>query len=140
MGKFIGKAILLIGFSLWTMGVTDIVGAYQDRGQRVQLKPDGNRPVTLYSGSYALVIGVSRYTNGWTNLPGVSRMSRLFVRHWGWLDLWLRWSIIPLVSSLIWQSANSFQLEEQVNPTGWLFTLRVMGIRLKHVMDVSWAT
>ncbi|HNH81946.1 MAG TPA: caspase family protein [Acidobacteriota bacterium] len=73
MGKFIGKAILLIGFSLWTMGVTDIVGAYQDRGQRVQLKPDGNRPVTLYSGSYALVIGVSRYTNGWTNLPGVSQ-------------------------------------------------------------------
>ncbi|MCX6278122.1 MAG: SUMF1/EgtB/PvdO family nonheme iron enzyme [Bacteroidetes bacterium] len=43
----------------------------QERGmQPVILKIDG-KTTTLYRQSYALVIGVSKYTSGWPSLPGV---------------------------------------------------------------------
>nr|NQU93244.1 caspase family protein [Bacteroidota bacterium] len=42
----------------------------QQRGfQQISLNIDGQS--TLYSGSHALLIGVSNYTNGWPDLPGV---------------------------------------------------------------------
>ena len=43
----------------------------QQRGfQQINLTVDGQTQA-LYSGSHALVIGVSNYTNGWPDLPGV---------------------------------------------------------------------
>ncbi len=48
--------------------------AAQSRGVGVKIKSnDGQtKEVKLYEGSYALVIGESKYTNGWDPLPGVS--------------------------------------------------------------------
>ena len=43
------------------------------RGQGVRIKADNGAEIDLYDESYALVIGVSKYTNGWRALPGVSR-------------------------------------------------------------------
>ena len=43
------------------------------RGQGVRIKADNGAEIDLYDESYALVIGVSKYTNGWRVLPGVSR-------------------------------------------------------------------
>ena len=37
----------------------------------VAIKNQEGKQVGLYKGSYALVIGVSDYTNGWPDLPGV---------------------------------------------------------------------
>jgi len=43
----------------------------QNRGMKpVELSIDG-KPTTLYQNSYALVIGVADYNNGWPQLPGV---------------------------------------------------------------------
>ena len=43
----------------------------QKRGfQQINLTVDGQTQA-LYSGSHALVIGVSNYTNGWSDLYGV---------------------------------------------------------------------
>jgi len=44
----------------------------QDRGfKTVNVKIEG-ADTKLYTGSYALIIGVSTYTNGWKSLPGVN--------------------------------------------------------------------
>jgi formylglycine-generating enzyme required for sulfatase activity len=43
----------------------------QQRG--VDLKVGGGKTVKLYDKSYALIIGVSDYTNGWQRLPGVKQ-------------------------------------------------------------------
>lgn len=53
--------------------------ARQDGGRTRDVARDGagkagvevGRPIKLYDKSHALVIGVSRYTHGWSNLPGV---------------------------------------------------------------------
>lgn len=43
----------------------------QNRGMKpIELPIDG-KPTTLYQNSYALIIGVADYTNGWSQLPGV---------------------------------------------------------------------
>jgi len=43
----------------------------QNRGMKpVELPIDG-KPTTLYQQSYALIIGISDYNNGWSQLPGV---------------------------------------------------------------------
>nr|NQU91545.1 caspase family protein [Bacteroidota bacterium] len=58
--------VLLLVCSMMTFPL-----AAQQRGfQKVELKIDG-KTTTLYSGSHALVIGVSNYSNGWPDLPGV---------------------------------------------------------------------
>jgi uncharacterized caspase-like protein len=46
-------------------------GKVHSRGVGVQVKAADGKDVTLYEGSYALVIGVSAYTKGWPVLPGV---------------------------------------------------------------------
>ena len=38
----------------------------------LHIKNQKGEQVGLYKGSYALVIGVSDYTNGWPDLPGVN--------------------------------------------------------------------
>jgi hypothetical protein len=46
----------------------------QERGQTVRLRIGAattGQEIELYGASYALVIGVSDYTNGWSDLPGV---------------------------------------------------------------------
>ena len=45
----------------------------QQRGFRsINIEIDG-QTTQLYRGSHALVIGVSNYTNGWPDLPGVNQ-------------------------------------------------------------------
>jgi hypothetical protein len=46
--------------------------AQSGRGLEVVIKNGSGRPVPLYTNSYALVIGVSRYTNGWPTLESIS--------------------------------------------------------------------
>ena len=43
------------------------------RGQGVQKLKIAGTETTLYTGSYALVIGASEYRNGWDRLPGVKQ-------------------------------------------------------------------
>ncbi|MEI7982170.1 MAG: SUMF1/EgtB/PvdO family nonheme iron enzyme [Bacteroidota bacterium] len=43
----------------------------QYRGMKAVEIPVDGKPTTLYQGSYALIIGVSQYNNGWSQLPGV---------------------------------------------------------------------
>ena len=43
---------------------------------------NGEKPIELYSGSYALLIGMSNYKAGWPSLPGVgSDIGRVEERH-----------------------------------------------------------
>jgi len=86
--KFIILSVYVCCFSLHLLA--------QDRGMRpVQVPVDGT-PVTLYENSYALLIGVSDYTSGWSHLPGVQ-------------------TEIAQVKSALLQ--NGFQVEEVLNPT-----------------------
>jgi hypothetical protein len=65
--------IVLAG--LWASGHGGAARAAQpERGLQIGTITDaqGNE-VMLYKESYALVIGISNYTNGWLNLPGVAR-------------------------------------------------------------------
>jgi Caspase domain len=55
--------ILLIGLAFAGPAL-----AQQTRGAVVVTPTDTKRPVTLYSKSYALVIGIDRYTGGWRSL------------------------------------------------------------------------
>jgi len=60
------KIFILLFFLLYGMGLTA-----QDRGMRAVEVPVDGKPTALYHGSYALIIGVSEYSNGWSQLPGV---------------------------------------------------------------------
>ncbi len=48
-----------------------VVAFAQTRGMRVVIKDKDGRDVGAYGGSYALVVGVSRYTHGWPALESV---------------------------------------------------------------------
>jgi len=39
----------------------------------LKIKDKAGKDVCLYENSYALIIGVSKYTNGWSDLPGVEK-------------------------------------------------------------------
>ena len=68
----------------------------QERGMKpVQVRIEGT-PTTLYQQSHALLIGISKYTNGWNSLPGVSRD-------------------IPRVKTTL--ENNGFQVEVVMNPS-----------------------
>lgn len=47
------------------------VKAQEQRGIGVEIKVEDGKTIKLYDKSYALVIGISDYTNGWPKLPGV---------------------------------------------------------------------
>lgn len=58
------------------MGMTASVERSIDGGsskKNVVLNMGDDKPVKLYRGSYALLIGVSNYTDGWPSLPGVRK-------------------------------------------------------------------
>jgi Caspase domain/PEGA domain len=61
--------------ALWAAAAAFLVwagGAFGDpQGQPLSIHDKAGREVGLYQGSYALVVGISTYTNGWPNLPGV---------------------------------------------------------------------
>jgi hypothetical protein len=61
-------ALLLSGMSIFTPPLSQ---AQQDRGQGVRINVENGQEIELYAESHALIIGVSDYTNGWANLPGV---------------------------------------------------------------------
>jgi formylglycine-generating enzyme required for sulfatase activity len=60
-------AVLLTGCllvpSLWSR-------VQSQRGQGVRIKVENGQEIDLYAESHALVIGVRKYTNGWSELPG----------------------------------------------------------------------
>ena len=57
--------IMMVIFPLMTQ-------AAEERGlQIVTIQDQAGQDVGLYQESHALVIGVSEYTEGWSNLPGV---------------------------------------------------------------------
>nr|NQU89156.1 SUMF1/EgtB/PvdO family nonheme iron enzyme [Bacteroidota bacterium] len=63
------KLYQLLSLHVWLL-LTVFVSA-QERGfQQVNLEIDG-QPTTLYTGSHALLIGISNYTSDWPDLPGV---------------------------------------------------------------------
>ena len=66
MIKTIGALLPLLGICLVGANVRQ-----EERGQGVNFKMENRRIVALYQNSYALVIGVSEYSGGWTDLPGV---------------------------------------------------------------------
>jgi len=41
----------------------------QQRGIKIKVIAKNGSSIPLYSGSYALVVGISNYTNGWPRLP-----------------------------------------------------------------------
>ncbi len=41
--------------------------------RRLVVKDSSGKEVSSFSGSYALIVGVSKYTNGWPSLPGVNK-------------------------------------------------------------------
>lgn len=45
--------------------------------KRLVVKDSGGKEVSSFSGSHALIIGVSKYTAGWPSLPGVKKDVRL---------------------------------------------------------------
>src|SRR5262245_42254814 len=69
--KFYLKSwVLLVALALLSAPAT--TGQERGQGIRVRIGASGaGQEVELYGASYALVIGVSHYTNGWSDLPGV---------------------------------------------------------------------
>ena len=49
------------------------VGQEQTRGVRITIKTDEGEELPLYQNSYALVIGISDYTEGWPDLPNATK-------------------------------------------------------------------
>jgi len=49
-----------------------LIQAEEERGF-IKIKDKAGKDVCLYENSYALIIGVSKYTNGWPDLPGVKK-------------------------------------------------------------------
>ena len=45
----------------------------EPRGVKIVIRDKSGEQVGLYENSYALVIGISDYTNGWPDLPGVKK-------------------------------------------------------------------
>ncbi len=57
---------------MWLLFLSAFTAAASSRSiGRVQVSDSKGEQVTFYTKSYALLIGVSRYTNGWSSLPGV---------------------------------------------------------------------
>lgn len=68
IGRIRARGLLLLLF----LSTHAVLPAQELRGLKtVRLANEQGRQVELYKGSYALVIGVSNYTNGWPKLPGV---------------------------------------------------------------------
>lgn len=64
------KLWLLIGSCV----LLTVMPAYsQERGLNIEITDETGQAITLYQESYALIIGVSDYTAGWPDLPGVKK-------------------------------------------------------------------
>ena len=48
-------------------------GQEQTRGVRITVKTDEGEELPLYQNSYALVIGITDYTEGWPDLPNATQ-------------------------------------------------------------------
>jgi len=64
------SSIIVLFLILCSFSSVNISSA-QDRGMKPVQVPLEGKPTTLYSNSHALLIGVSDYLSGWTQLPGV---------------------------------------------------------------------
>ena len=67
------KSVSFVLFTIHFLLYTVYISYAQDRGMKpVQIKING-QATPLYQQSHALVIGVSDYTSGWPDLPGVKK-------------------------------------------------------------------
>ncbi|MEA2014387.1 MAG: SUMF1/EgtB/PvdO family nonheme iron enzyme [Thermodesulfobacteriota bacterium] len=69
--KFYVMIALFFAVILSTAFFPIVSQASQSKGIQVVIKDSSGRKVGLYKGSYALVIGASRYTKGWPNLESI---------------------------------------------------------------------
>ncbi len=70
MSKFVSHALIVfLVFIIITTPV--LLSQTSDRDKFITLKDNEGKTYNLYKNSYALIIGVSNYTNGWPQLPGV---------------------------------------------------------------------
>ena len=66
--------VIITAFLLLTLTHTNKVSAEENRGiKTVWVKSDDGEEVGTFKESHALVIGASRYTKGWPELPGVAQ-------------------------------------------------------------------
>lgn len=74
MKKFPERICIYILIALVIFNLYSIASAQQTRAELVKLPNENGKTenIQLYEGSYALLIGSSKYTNGWNDLPGVS--------------------------------------------------------------------
>jgi formylglycine-generating enzyme required for sulfatase activity len=73
------RKILCISFCLFFLSLLLITSAHTANRtlKRVVVKDNSGKEISSFSGSHALIIGVSKYTNGWPSLPGVNKDVRL---------------------------------------------------------------
>jgi len=63
---------IIVFFLIASISLNSAYGQQEtSRGQSVRIKSESGKEISLYSGSYALIIGVNDYTNGWADLPDV---------------------------------------------------------------------
>jgi len=73
------RIMCCVVFSCVLIGVYPLWGFPQEKERGLALSSDviipdrDGKPIQLYKGSYALAIGISDYTNGWPDLPGVNK-------------------------------------------------------------------
>jgi hypothetical protein len=66
------RRVLLIALAALTLySLPAAIGQERGQGVRLRVGSTTGQEVELYGASYALVIGVSDYANGWHDLPGV---------------------------------------------------------------------
>ncbi len=80
--KLFTLALLLVLVSVYPTATQAVAAS---KGIAVKIKDQSGKPVQIYSGSFALLIGVSRYTAGWPNLESVpqelERMRQALLDH-----------------------------------------------------------
>jgi hypothetical protein len=69
--KLYGSIALFFAMTLSISFFPTIAYATQHRGIQVVINDASGKNVGLYRGSYALLIGASRYTKGWPNLESI---------------------------------------------------------------------
>lgn len=77
MNTHLRKILAIFVYATLTINLSPSATAQQSRGAanvKVKNEQTGKSDeIRLYAGSYALVVGVSDYTNGWQDLPGVTQ-------------------------------------------------------------------
>lgn len=105
-------SVLIAALAYLNISPAPVLGA--SKGIGVRLMDSAGRPFDLYANSYALVIGVSRYTAGWPNLesvgPETERIKAALSAHNFNVDL-----VLNPTSDLLKSSVTNFINEHGLN-------------------------